>query len=64
MTARVLRFPLRGPFAVRVLPDDGGAWFVICRQHGWLFGSRHEALVDAAEIAAGFGVAVEVVGAR
>jgi hypothetical protein len=61
MTARILRFPARGPFAIRVQQEDGGAWFVICRHHGWLFGSLREALADASEIAAGFGVAVEVV---
>ena len=64
MTARILQFPPRGPFAVRVQHDGGGAWLVISRQHGWLFGSRREALADASEIAAGFGVAVEVVRRR
>jgi hypothetical protein len=63
MTARILRFPPRGPFAVRVERQHEAAWLVICRDHGWLFGSRHEALADATEIAAGFGVAVEVVRA-
>jgi hypothetical protein len=61
MTARILQFPPRGPFAVRVQHDGCGAWVVVCRSNGWLFGSRREALIDAAEIAAGFGVAVEVV---
>ena len=60
MTSRILQFPPRGPFTVRVLHEGGGAWLVICRQHGWLFGSLREALADAAEIAAGFGVAIEV----
>jgi hypothetical protein len=58
--ARIIRFPPRGPFVVRVAHTDG-AWLVTCREHGWLFGSRQEALADAAKIAAGFGVAVEVV---
>ena len=58
MTARILQFPPRGPFTVRVERQHEGAWLVVCRQHGWLFGSRREALADATEIAAGFGVAV------
>ena len=63
MTARILQFPPRGPFSVRVQHDDCGAWLVVCRRHGWVFGSQHEALADAAEVARGFGVAVEVVRA-
>jgi hypothetical protein len=51
-----------GPFAVRVSQVDG-AWLVVCRSHGWLFGSRRDALIEAAKIAAGFAVAVEVVKA-
>jgi hypothetical protein len=59
MTAVVLKFPRRGPFAVRVEPEgDGGGWLVIARSHGWLCGERDNALHDACEIANGFGVAV------
>ena len=36
------------------------AWLVICRDHGWLHGSRLEALAVASTIARGFGVTVEV----
>jgi hypothetical protein len=61
MTARILQFPSRGPFAVSVLHDRDGAWLVVCRERGWLFGSQREALADASEIAAGFGVAVDIV---
>jgi hypothetical protein len=57
----ILRFPQRGPFAVHVV-HVSGEWLVVCRQHGWVFGSRQDALADAAVIAAGF--AVEVRGAR
>jgi hypothetical protein len=56
---RIIAFPARGPFAVHVGREDEG-WLVVCRRHGWLHSTRHEALADAAEIAAGFGVAVEV----
>jgi hypothetical protein len=59
MTARILKFPERGPFAVRIEREDE-AWLVVARDHGWLFGSRYEALADAEWIARGFGVAVEV----
>jgi hypothetical protein len=59
MTARILKFLERGPFNVRVEREDA-AWLVICRDHGWLHGSRDTALVDAEQIARGFGVAVVV----
>jgi hypothetical protein len=59
MTARILKFPERGPFNVRVEREDAG-WLVICREHGWLHGSRREALAVANTIASGFGVAVVV----
>jgi hypothetical protein len=59
MTAHILKFPERGPFNVRVECEDT-AWRVVARDHGWLHGSRHEALADAERIASGFGVAVEV----
>jgi hypothetical protein len=58
MTARILRFPPRGPFAVRI-EREPPAWMVIYRNHGWLFGSRSEAFASARRLADGFGVAVE-----
>jgi hypothetical protein len=59
MTARIIQFPQRGPFAVHV-EREGAAWLVVCRDHGWLHGDRREALEDAQDIADGFGVAVKV----
>ena len=59
MTARILQFPARGPFAVYV-EREAEAWLVIVREHGWLFGSQREAVGEAQLIARGFGVAVEV----
>ena len=59
MTARVLRFPPRGPFIITVKPEEC-AWLIIARDHSWLHDSQREAVADAFEIAAGFGVAVEV----
>jgi hypothetical protein len=57
MMADILRFPERGPFAVRIEREDS-AWLVVARDHGWLHGSRREALADAERIARGFGVVV------
>jgi hypothetical protein len=53
----IIPFPPRGPFSVRI-DREGPAWLVICRDHGWVYGSQHEALADAQEIAGGFGVAI------
>jgi hypothetical protein len=36
---------------VRIEPDEPGGWFVIYRSHGWLFGSRGDALLAARELA-------------
>jgi hypothetical protein len=57
MTAIIIPFPTRGPFAVCIEREDE-AWLVIAKDHGWLFGSHHEATKEAREIARGFGVAV------
>ena len=57
MMADILKFPERGPFAVRIVREDL-AWLVIARDHGWLHGSRHEAQTDAERIARGHGVVV------
>jgi hypothetical protein len=57
MTALLLEFPARGPFDVRLEREDR-AWLVICRDHGWLCGSREEAVSEAREIAQGFAVAI------
>lgn len=57
LTGRILKFPPRGPFVVRVEPEDSGAWLVICRAHGWAFGDRHQANEQAIAIASTFGVA-------
>jgi hypothetical protein len=59
VTAIIIPFPSRHPFHVRIEREDGsGAWLVVCRDHGWLCGSRHEAAREAREIAAGHGVVV------
>jgi hypothetical protein len=57
MIAGIIKFPERGPFAVRI-EREGPAWLVICRSHAWLFGSHRQALADAERIAGSYGVAV------
>ena len=59
MSAHILRFPARGPFAIRV-EREGAAWLVVCRSHGWLYGTMCEAVGEARALACGFGVAIEV----
>jgi hypothetical protein len=51
----VIPFAAGGPFVVHV-ERDGPAWLVICRDHGWLHGDRHQANAEAVAIACGFGV--------
>jgi hypothetical protein len=34
----------------RVVPDEPGGWFVIYRSHGWLYGSRRDALLAVREL--------------
>jgi hypothetical protein len=58
MNANIIKFPERGPFAVRIRREDS-AWLVVARDHGWLHGSRREAEADAEWIARAYGVAVE-----
>jgi hypothetical protein len=58
MSARIIEFPPRRSFSVRIM-REAEAWLVLCLEHGWLHGSRDAALVDAAEIAAGFNLTVK-----
>ena len=59
MTEQIIPFPVRGPFNVLVMRDEG-AWLVVARDHGWLHGNRRSAIRDAKWLAEGFGVAIEV----
>jgi hypothetical protein len=58
MTARIIEFPPPRSFSVRIM-REAKAWLVLCRENGWLHGDRTAALVDAAEIAAGFNLTVK-----
>ena len=57
MTARILPFPARGPFTIRIEREDA-AWLVIDRAYAWAFGSRRAARAAAENIASGWGVAI------
>jgi hypothetical protein len=57
MSARVIPFPQRVPFAVRV-EREGPAWLVICRNHGWLYTDHCDAVTEANAIARAYGVVV------
>lgn len=51
------------PFLVTVMPVQDG-WLTVCRKHGWLHSTRQEALADASEVAAGFGVGLLILLGR
>jgi hypothetical protein len=54
MTAVILPFPV---FHVRIA-REGPAWLVICRDHGWLHGSRADAAADTRWLANNHGVPI------
>jgi hypothetical protein len=58
----VVRFPPRHRVAVFVTPEPLGAWYAVLGSHGWLFGSFHEAVAEAQELARLFGVPVRIEG--
>jgi hypothetical protein len=60
MTARIIPFRPRAPFDV-VLQREGPAWLVTVRGHGWLHGSRTDALHDARWLSKKFGVPIKEV---
>jgi hypothetical protein len=57
MSAIVLKFP---PPPIRVQRErDDEAWLVLTPSgHGWLHGGFHAAMLDAEEVATGFGLTV------
>ena len=57
MSARIIPFPPRTPFAV-CIEREGPAWLVTCRNHGWLHGDCRAAIAEASALARGFGVVV------
>ena len=61
MTARVLRFPARVAAAIFISEAAERGWLVLARGHGWLHGSRAEALADAQWLAWNLGLPVREV---
>jgi hypothetical protein len=57
-TTVVIRFPPRSAHCIRLLPEAGGAWLVLAREHGWLHGDRRAALADARWLARNLGLPV------
>jgi hypothetical protein len=47
----VIRFPLRRIAAILVMRERNGGWLTLVGSNGWLFGSRAEALQEAAWLA-------------
>jgi hypothetical protein len=43
----LVRFPPRRASAIFVCEEHDGGWLVLARGHGWLHGSRLDALDDA-----------------
>ena len=60
MNAPVVRFPGRRAEAVFVIPEVLGGAYVILREHGWLFGSRREAVAEANAMARKLGIHVRL----
>ncbi|MPZ57979.1 MAG: hypothetical protein GEU91_16085 [Rhizobiales bacterium] len=56
-TGSVIQFPPHRFAAVMVL-KEGPAWLVLLRSHGWLFGCRHDALIEACALASASGMRV------
>ena len=54
MSAAILPFPI---FHVRIV-REGPAWLVICRDPGWLHGSRADASANAYWLAKNHGVPI------
>jgi hypothetical protein len=54
MTARVIRFPPRCSHAIWITREDT-AWIVLAGAHGWLHGSRSDALATARWLARNLG---------
>jgi hypothetical protein len=61
MTGSVVRFPPRRSRAVWLIREDA-VWFVLAREHGWLFGCRHQAWAEATWLASNLGLPVRVAG--
>jgi hypothetical protein len=62
MAAAIIRFPPRRASAIFVCEErDGDGWLALAGAHGWLFGSRTEALEDACWLSRNLGLPVREV---
>jgi hypothetical protein len=52
-----IRFPMRRSLAVWIMPE-GPAWLVLAREHGWMFGSRREADIEARWLSSNLGLPI------
>jgi hypothetical protein len=57
MSAAVHRFPPRRAAAIFLL-REGDAWLVLNREHGWLFGSRYDAVAEASRASQASGLPI------
>lgn len=56
--SKVVRLPPRRRSAIFVCADRDGAWLTLAGEHGWLFGSRADAIIEAQWLSENFGVPV------
>jgi hypothetical protein len=59
--AQVVRLAPRRFFAILICPDRDGGWLALAGAHGWLFGSRADALAEARWLSSNFGLPVREV---
>jgi hypothetical protein len=59
MSAYIIQFPQRRQLSIRIEREEP-AWLVIRGEHGWLFGCRREAVLEARELARQDGVGIAV----
>jgi hypothetical protein len=53
----IIRFPLRRIASILVVRErDGDGWLALVGSHGWLFGSRADAIAEARWLANNFGI--------
>jgi hypothetical protein len=57
-TSKIIRFPSRRDAAVWLLQAREGGWLVLTRGHGWLHGSRSDALETARWLARNLGFSI------
>jgi hypothetical protein len=60
----ITRFPPRRAAAIWISRErDGSAWIVLARGNGWLFGCRHQALVEATWLSLNFALPIREISA-